>query len=115
MKHESARSDDPGGFAARAAIHSAIMAALSIPAYGLMFLAIGRMAEEEKMDVLSLGAIGLVLTVFIAWNGFGLVLGIWSIFGTRRLHPLPLTACGMHLLILILILILVLRFSPQGA
>ena len=106
MKHESALSGASGAFAARAAIHSAIMAALSVPAYGLTFLALSRIAEEEKVDVLSLGAIGLVLAVFVAWNGFGLVLGLWSILGTRRLHPLPMAACGMHLLVLILILVL---------
>ncbi len=91
--------------AQRGAIHSAVMAVLSVPAYGFGILAIGRMAEEEHLSEDSLGVIGLVFLIFAAWNTFGLFLGVRGIFSPQCNKPLASFAAGVHLIVLVLILV----------
>ena len=89
----------------RGAIHSTVMAILSIPAYVLTLMAAGRIFETDAgPNAETLEAIGFIFIIFLAWNALGLFLGVRALFSSRAFRPLAMFASTIHLFILVAVL-----------
>jgi hypothetical protein len=86
--------------AQRGAIHSAVMAVLSVPAYFFLVLAISRMVDRGDLSDDTYESIGLVFLIFILWNAVGLFLGVRALASARAFRPLGVFAATIHFIIL---------------
>ena len=108
MKSEHS-ADTEYSDAQRGAIHSTVMALLSLPAYFLTLFGVRQMVVRGNVSSDTLESIGLVFLLFMFWNVLGLFLGVRAILSPRAFKPLGIFASTIHFIVLSMALATLMR------